>query len=267
MNSLRKLQENWEGYAQLDPFWAICTDSLRRGNKWTREEFLATGAIEIGRVMAYVRSLGLSPDPASTALDFGCGVGRLTRALAGYFPECWGVDISPTMIRLAQEFTRGMACNFRLNETNDLRIFDDDSFGFIYSSIVLQHIPRTHVERYLRELIRVLKTGGIFVFQLPEREKAPLVTRLRHKVGLRQKITRLQGRRTVAAFRMEMHCIPEVDICAILRETPVRLVDVQLTNSSTGGFNGNLKFLDREPENGFVSKQYCLIKTGRSQGS
>ena len=265
MSSLSKLKENWEGYAQVDPLWAICTDSVRRGNKWTREEFLATGVTEIGRVMAHVRSLGLDPDPASSALDFGCGVGRLTRALNDYFPECWGVDISPTMVRLAGEFNRDRdGCHFELNQRDDLRMFPDEHFGFIYTSIVLQHIPPGYVERYLAELIRVLKAGGIFVFQVPERQKTPWVYKLGNKVGFRRKVARLRGRRDLDALQMEMHCIPEKHVRAFLSPRPVRLIDVRLTNSSDSGFNGNLQFLEREPEWGFVSKQYCLVKNERS---
>lgn len=265
MSSLSKLQENWEGFAQVDPLWAICVDSLKRGNKWTMEEFFATGKTEIGKVMAHLRSLGLSPDTQSAALDFGCGAGRLTRALTQYFPECWGVDISPTMVRLAQEFNQDRTgCHFCMNETDNLRIFSDERFGFIYTSIVLQHIQRKYVERYLAELIRVLKAGGIFVFQVPEREKTPWVAKLRNKVGFRRRINRLRGRKNLDAFHMAMHCVSEGEIRGLLAGQPVRIVDVRLTNSSTGSFNGNLQFLDREPEQGFVSKQYCLVKTGPS---
>lgn len=263
MSSLSKLQENWEGYAQVDPLWAICTDSLRRGNKWTKEEFFATGKTEIARVMTYLRSLGLFPDPATAALDFGCGVGRLTRALSQYFSECWGVDISPTMVRLAEEFNQDRSgCHFWLNERDDLQKFPDERFGFIYTSIVLQHIRRRHVERYLAELIRLLKAGGIFVFQVPERDKASWVYKLRNKVGFRRRLTRLRGRKNLDAFHMEMHCISEKEIREFLAGQPVRIVDVKLTNSSTGSFNGDLQFLDQEPEQGFVSKQYCLVKPG-----
>jgi ubiquinone/menaquinone biosynthesis C-methylase UbiE len=260
MNSLRKLQENWEGFAQADPLWAICVDSLKRDRKWNKEEFFETGKVEVGRVMTYVRSLDLIPDLSSAALDFGCGVGRLTQALAGHFRECWGVDISPTMVRLAEDFNRNSQCHFCLNETSDLTNFTDEQFEFIYSSIVLQHIPRRNVEQYLREFIRVLKAGGVLVFQVPEKEKAPVASRLRNKIGLRRRITRLQGKRTVEAFHMEMHCIPEVQIRQLLGREPVRIADVRLTNSSTGSFNGNLEFLEREPESGFVSKQYCVVK-------
>ena len=48
-----------------------------------------------------------------------------------------------------------------------LRIFDSDSFAFVYSSIVLQHLEPRYQKRYLSEFIRVLAPGGLLVFQLP----------------------------------------------------------------------------------------------------
>jgi SAM-dependent methyltransferase len=171
------------------------------------------------------------------------------------------------MVRLAEEFNRDRAaCHFWLNQTDDLRKFPDGTFGFIYSSIVLQHIQRRHAERYLLELIRVLKAGGILVFQVPEKEKASLVTKLRNRVGFRHRLNRLRGRKNLDAYLMAMHCIPERQIRRMLAGQPVRIVDVQLTNSSTGAFNGNLEFLDREPEQGFVSKQYCVMKEQLAAG-
>jgi SAM-dependent methyltransferase len=265
MTSLHRLQRDWEGFAQVDPFWAICVDAGRRGNKWTKEDLFETGRREIEGVTQYLGSLGLFPAADQAALDFGCGVGRLTRALSLRFRECWGVDISPTMVRLAQEFNQDRNnCHFRLNEKDDLRQFPDDHFGFIYSSIVLQHIQRAYVERYLRDLVRVLKPGGIFVFQVPEREISPWISKLRNRIGFRSKITRLRGRRTLDAFYMAMHCITEREVRDLLSSQPVDIVDVKLTNSSSGSFNGNLVFLDQEPTKGFVSKQYCLVKNTRN---
>src|SRR5277367_1619259 len=140
MTSLSEIQENWEGFAQADPLWAILVDSQKRGGRWSKDEFFATGDREIKTVIEYVRTLGLSPFKTDASLDFGCGVGRLTRALSQYFDECWGVDISRTMIQLAKDFHGGNShCNFWLNEVDDLRRFADGYFGFIYTSIVLQH--------------------------------------------------------------------------------------------------------------------------------
>ncbi|HLZ00307.1 MAG TPA: class I SAM-dependent methyltransferase [Candidatus Angelobacter sp.] len=263
MTSLKKLQRNWEGLARMDPLWAICVDPKRRGNQWNREDLLTAGRTEIRRVMEYLRSLGLVPDAGGAVLDFGCGAGRLTRALADYFGECWGVDISPAMIALAKEFNQDRAaCHFQLNEKDDLSGFTGGKFGFIYSSIVLQHIPRIYAERYLCEFIRVLRPGGVLVFQIPEREIASIITKLKHRIGLRGVFSRLPGMKTVAPFHMQMFCFPESEIRELFKTQPVYLRDVKLTNSCTGGFNGNLQFLDLEPQAGFISKQYCVIKTG-----
>lgn len=262
MDRLRKVQENWEGFAQTDPLWAICADPRKKYNRWSREEFFATGRDEIERVLDCVQSLGLRLDWKSPALDFGCGVGRLTRALAGRFAECWGVDISSTMIERAKEFNRDIPhCHFLLNEQERLENFQDDYFGFIYSSIVLQHLPEEYAKSYLAELIRVLRPGSVLVFQVTDQYRAGMVLRVRQMVALRSRLRRLFGK-PVDKFVMEMHCHPEADIRQFLQEHQARVVDVRLTNSADPAFNGNLRYLDQEPAQGFVSKQYCVIKNG-----
>src|SRR5258708_1636634 len=104
MTSLSRLQKSWECFAQIDPLWAICADPAMRGNQWTEKEFFDTGRREIGRVLEYLQTLELVPAKSQIALDFGCGVGRLTSALSAHFDQCWGLDISPTMIERAKSF-------------------------------------------------------------------------------------------------------------------------------------------------------------------
>jgi ubiquinone/menaquinone biosynthesis C-methylase UbiE len=58
----------------------------------------------------------------------------------------------------------------------DLRLFEDNSFDFVYSYVVLQHIPRKFVHNYFNEVSRILDEKGFFVFQMPmrtEEEKPP----------------------------------------------------------------------------------------------
>ena len=261
---LRTLQEKWEDLAKADPLGAICTDPARHQGKWMAEEFFATGQQEIHTVFKYLQSLGLTPDRKAPALDFGCGVGRLTRALSAYFDECWGVDISPTMIRLAKDFHQNNShCNFLLNQSDALLNFSTGTFGFIYSSIVFQHMRSKYVRRYLRELVRVLKPGGVFVFQIADRDCNPLLERVRNSVGFRRRWNRLLGRELPAASRVEMHCTPESKVRKRLTNENVRIVDVKLTNSTARDFNGKLQFLEEEPQRGYVSKQYCIVKSAR----
>ena len=260
MSSLEQLQKNWEELAQADPMWAICTDPARRHGKWTREEFFATGCDELGKVMQCVREIPVAIDSRAPALDFGCGVGRLTRALAGYFPECWGVDISRTMVRLAAEFNADVPqCRFLLNESSDLRKLPDNYFGFVYSSIVLQHIAPRHSRKYLAELVRVTRPGGILVFQVLDDFRAPMLERWRQKLGLRRRWNRMapNGDR---AYLMDLHCMAEADIGKVMESAGARIVDVRWTNSTQPSFNGRLEYLAEPPAQGYVSKQYCVIK-------
>ena len=82
------------------------------------------------------------PLAQGVALDFGCGVGRLTRALGTRFEQAVGVDISEAMVAQATPAERAVpACEFRVNTAFDLTQFETGSFDFVYSSIVLQHLP------------------------------------------------------------------------------------------------------------------------------
>ena len=86
---LRELQRNWDILGKEDPLWAIITWADKKGNKWDLAEFFASGEHEIGEVMQYLSALQLAYR-RGRALDFGCGVGRLTRALAGHFSRATG---------------------------------------------------------------------------------------------------------------------------------------------------------------------------------
>ena len=137
--SLSKHKRDWDELGRVDPLWAILTSPEQRCGKWDLREFFACGASEIGHVMQQATRLGF-PRYRHAALDFGCGVGRLTRALAEHFDRCVGVDIADSMISHAREWHRDWpTCHFVLNTAGDLRSFEDKSFDLVYSNIVLQH--------------------------------------------------------------------------------------------------------------------------------
>ena len=164
---LKDLQAHWNQWGKTDPFWAILSDPAKRDGKWDTAAFFKTGEDWMRRVMDYVQSLGV-PLNRGRALDFGCGAGRLTQAMCQHFEQCDGVDIAPSMINLAERFNRfGARCRYHLNNASDLRLFANDSFDFVYSIIVLQHMEPQYSGKYVEEFVRVLKPGGLCVFQLP----------------------------------------------------------------------------------------------------
>ena len=169
--SLQKHGENWEHLAQLDPLWAILSDKNFRYGKWDDAEFFKTGEITVAAMMTECTALG-HPRMLEAALDFGCGVGRLTFALGQYFQKVTGLDISPTMLKKAHSFKAvrpgGERCEFVLGGQNHLGQFATNSFDLVYTTIVLQHVPRlADIESYIREFVRVVRPGGMICFQLP----------------------------------------------------------------------------------------------------
>ena len=80
-------QREWEDLAHLDPLWAILTIKDKQFGKWDREEFFNSGQAEIDTLM---QSCGFDRGNNGKALDFGCGVGRLSRALRFYFKKFMG---------------------------------------------------------------------------------------------------------------------------------------------------------------------------------
>ena len=167
MGKLKHEQRTWNTYAANDPLWAILTDSDKKGNKWTLDEFFGSGRDDIRYHMD--RVLDVHPDlKLSRALDFGCGVGRLSQALCGNFTEVVGVDIAPKMIEQANRLNAfPTSLTFRLNESPDLRQFETASFDFVLSLIVLQHINAKSIRKYIKEFFRVCKPGGVVCFQVP----------------------------------------------------------------------------------------------------
>jgi SAM-dependent methyltransferase len=164
-----RLQAVWDALAADDPLWAILSSPEKKGRKWNLDEFFKTGEDEVQQLITTL-AVNDIPFVSEAALDFGCGVGRVSQALARHFDAVYGVDISPQMIKTAVQLNQyGEKCRYSVNAEENLRIFDDGTFTFIYSIIVLQHIPSIMTRGYLQEFLRVLRPGGLLIFQLPSK--------------------------------------------------------------------------------------------------
>ncbi len=171
--NLEELQKHWDAFGEEDPMWAILTIPELKGGKWDPQDFFQRGDQEINEQIAYIESLGIQLE-YKRALDFGCGIGRLTQALCQYFDECRGVDIAPAMIEGARAFNKhSNRCHYHVNESDDLQLFNNNTFNFIYTVIVLQHMQPQYSRKYIKEFLRVLAPGGLLTFQLPSELAVP----------------------------------------------------------------------------------------------
>jgi hypothetical protein len=165
--NLQELAYNWNEFARRDAMWSILTLPGTRGNRWKQAAFFRTGDDEVERLLRRLAALGVAPR-SGRALDFGCGIGRITQALAGRFDRVDGVDIAPSMIAQARRLSRDRpGCVYRVNDRPDLAIFPDGCFDLVYSVYVLQHMEPRYSRRYVGEFVRLLAPGGVAVFQLP----------------------------------------------------------------------------------------------------
>lgn len=221
--SIKELEQNWDSLGQSDPLWAILYDPARKDNRWTPEEFFATGEEIIDDLMAHIATLDVDFG-RGRALDFGCGAGRLTQPLTKYFEHTDGIDIAASMVELARTHNRaGARCAYHHNTASDLRMFDDCSFDFVFTEIVLQHMPPDLMLGYVTEFIRLLAPGGVACFDIPPG----------YAKTLRGTLTRLAPSPLLKMYRerkhhdsvMELHCIKPVDVVDFLDRKGVRIVD------------------------------------------
>lgn len=218
--SLGRNKQEWEDLAATDPLWAILSDPGKRGGRWELDEFFGTGEPEIAALLEVTGTLGY-PRQHHLALDFGCGVGRLSRALASHFDECYGVDISDHMIQQARALNPLPNCVFMVNDSADLAQFQDDFFDLIYCNIVLQHLPAPVViERYIGEFLRVLNPDGMLVFQLPY--LIPWRNRLQFR---RRAYAVLRGLGCRERFLMQQVGLNPIRMTALSEQTVRRLIE------------------------------------------
>ncbi len=231
-SDIQHLQDTWDRLGREDPMWAVASNR----ENWDAEEFYATGAAEIAAAIAYVNSLDAS-FPRRRALDFGSGLGRLTRALDEHFDETVGVDIAPSMVAAASELNADREnVSFVVNDKPGLDVLEAGSFDLVFSNITLQHMSPDLAAQYIRGFVRVVSDEGLVLFQIPSREVAGekgLAARLRRalKQGPRQTLRALTRR--VSQPTMEMHCIPRDEVVALLEEAGARVLDVR-SNENAG---------------------------------
>jgi len=163
---VERYRAQWEANAKIDALWAVLTLDGKVGGGWDEAALFATGEQEMAEVFRFMGERQIALE-AAHALDFGCGVGRLTRALASRVRSVVGVDISHEMIAQARQASPGLA--FHLNEKDDLGDFSSASFELVYTNIVLQHLNNGLQQHYIREFSRILAPGGLAIVQIPSR--------------------------------------------------------------------------------------------------
>jgi ubiquinone/menaquinone biosynthesis C-methylase UbiE len=158
------MREDWNQRAREDAQYYVAFGRKQQST----EEFFATGADVLRALREDFRRFPAGAGLGSmTALEIGCGPGRLMLPLSRDFGKIYGVDVSEEMVEIARRnLAAAPNAEPRAATGVDLADFGDESIDFCYSYAVFQHIPeREFVLSYLREAVRVLKPGGLLKLQ------------------------------------------------------------------------------------------------------
>lgn len=230
--SLEQLRRDWDELGARDPLRAFPAEPGKRGRKRRETEFFATGETQIGDDIQWTENIGVAV-PGGRALDFGCGAGRLSNALARRFDEVVGVDIAAPVLGHARRLDRsGGRIRYVHNTTPDLRNFGDGEFDLVYTDRVLQHLPPVLARRCLREMLRVTRSGGVLIIGVPD----GAVTRTRGMIAaLVPNAVRRLVQRHILRFPapMRMHAIGKREIGELVTRAGGTLCATRLCGSDT----------------------------------
>jgi len=166
---LKRVETTWARLGQEDAHWSVITDDRFRKHSITGhlDDFFAMGEADIARVEASLARVGLALSDIETAMDFGCGVGRLSIPLARRTSHVLGVDISAAHLQEAKANVENIGCRniefFKASSVADIRELQE--FDLIISLIVLQHNPPPVMLEILNALCERVKPGGYLYIQ------------------------------------------------------------------------------------------------------
>jgi SAM-dependent methyltransferase len=154
-----QMRDDWNARAREDAGYYVAFGRRDQDDA----EFYATATEMVSSLETELRRVPISERGDWRALEIGCGPGRLMRPMSRHFVEIDGVDVSDEMIAIAKQRLADLP-NAHPHHTDgaSLSLFENETFEFVYSYAVFQHIPaREVVVQYLRETQRVMKTGGV----------------------------------------------------------------------------------------------------------
>lgn len=157
----------WEHYGTHDPYYGVLSvpeyhadrmdeDALRR--------FFDSGVRDVDASLDLAEAK-FGPLTYDTALDYGCGAGRLSRRLVERFRHVISIDISESMLALANKNIDRKNVSFE-----NAAMMTSAPADFILSRMVFQHIPPADGLKILGKLSARLRGAG--VIDLPVRDKA-----------------------------------------------------------------------------------------------
>jgi SAM-dependent methyltransferase len=231
----------WKRWDKRDLYFAVLSHPEYRDRR-NMENFFATGENNFARLSEVFRQLAIPLDPSGKALDYGCGVGRLLRPFGSFFQHTLGIDVSQNMLEEASRNIDLDTAELRLFDGEDLsRCLSDNTFSFIHTRLVFQHIRPKRGFGLIRQLLERLEKNGKAYIQAPMLAKSKMVhlldqIRCIHPIAFKLSEVFLKKDRTLADPVSEMNIYPSDTLLTLFDDLGIEVRGVTLdTNRNLTG--------------------------------
>ncbi len=227
---LEHIQSSWEHLGATEPHWSVLTNEQFRQKHIAENEeaFYQSGKHHVDALWRSLQRVGVDPGAFSSCLEYGCGLGRVTRWLAERFDTVYGYDISSAHLQGAGNYlSRAGIDNVVLQTvTSPGEVENLAAVDVVYSLIVLQHNPPPVIALIVRGLLAALNPGGVAYFQVPTYQRDYAFSS-----------TKYLSAALSAEKEIEMHVLPQSEIFAIASQSGAQVLEV-FEDACTGIIDG-----------------------------
>lgn len=215
---LAQVQAAWEHLGATEPHWSVLTAEQFKQSRIAENEeaFYLTGKPNVETLWHTLARNGVDPTGYKTCLEYGCGLGRVTRWLAERFTTVYGYDISRAHLEGAAHYlARRSIGNVEwrhVSGPDDLDVLP--RVDVVYSVIVLQHNPPPVMAMIVEALLAALNPGGVAYFQVPTYQRG-------YRFVCSEYLAASPARRG-----MEMHVLPQHVVFDLANRADAQVLEV-----------------------------------------
>ncbi len=163
----------WKKLGEEEPYWSVITSDEYKAqhiDEQAIQKFYLTGVSEVRRIAQTLMRNRVIQEYSEmkqlSILEIGCGCGRITKNLSGWFKRVEAVDISKGNLKIAMQNVSAENVNFKLIESVE-DYGELSQADVVYSCLVLQHNCPPVIEYLIGAMFDALNAKGLVIFQVP----------------------------------------------------------------------------------------------------